>query len=191
MRLARRSKRARSGVHYDLRLATRGCEEDEIRSMELDGISAGTRIELYDSPSADRQDDFTIIDVKQSVPLGQRVRINSLEGSEDNFWYRKLAFRNNGLDGKISRIKVRTTPETEDFADAQVVFYEEVNAQQNIVCTVPFTVQNVRAGHGNNSYGCDNDEIDSAVIVQAKAGSYFPWSVTIMANISRGSQKYG
>ncbi|MDG6399464.1 PI-PLC X phosphodiestherase-like domain protein [Pseudomonas quasicaspiana] len=162
-----------SGVHYDLRLATRGCEEDEIRSMELDGISAGTRIELYDSPSADRQDDFTIIDVKQSVPLGQRVRINSLEGSEDNFWYRKLAFRNNGLDGKISRIKVRTTPETEDFADAQVVFYEEVNAQQNIVCTVPFTRQNVRAGHGNNSYGCDNDEIDSAVIVQAKAGSYF------------------
>lgn len=162
-----------SGEHYDLRLATRGCENDEIRSMELDGISAGTRIELYDSPGADRQDDFTLIDVKQSVPLGQRVRINSLEGSEDNFWYRKLAFRNNGLDGKVSRIKIRTTPDTEDFADAQVVFYEEVNAQQNIVCTVPFTRQNVRAGHGNNSYGCDNDEIDSAVIVQARAGSYF------------------
>lgn len=162
-----------NGVHYDLRLATRGCEEDEIRSMELNGISAGTRIELYDSPSADRQDDFTIIDVKQSVPLRQRVRINSLEGSEDNFWYRKLAFRNNGLDGKISRIKISSTPDTEDFADAQVVFYEEVNGKQNIVCTVPFTRQNVRAGHGNNSYGCDNDEIDSAVIVQAKAGSYF------------------
>lgn len=160
-----------NGMQYDLRLASHGCENDEIRSMELDGISAGTRIELYDNPGADRQDDFTIIDVKQSIPLGQRVRINSLEGSEDNFWYRKLAFRNNGLDGKTSRIKIRTSPAVEDFSDAQVVFYEEVNAQQNIVCTVPFTHQDVRAK--SNGYGCDNDEIDSAVIVQAKAGSYF------------------
>lgn len=161
-----------SGTQYDLDLPTRGCENDEIRSMELDGVSAGTRIEFYDHPQGSRQDDFTIIDVKQSVPLGQRVRINSLEGSQDTYWYRKSAFRNNGLDGKVSRIKIRTAPADDDFSDALVVFHEEVNASQNIVCSVPFNMRlNVKAK--DNSYGCDNDEIDSATIVKAKAGSYF------------------
>jgi hypothetical protein len=161
-------------VSYDLGLKSHGCENDEIRSMELDGISAGTRIELYDSPDADRQDDFTIIDVKQSVPLGQRVRLNSLGGgSEENFWYRKRSIRDNynGLDGKISRVRVLTTPANGDFSDASVTFYQEVNAQQDIICTVDFTRQDVRAKR--NGYGCDNDQIDSAVIGKAKAGSYF------------------
>jgi hypothetical protein len=58
-----------------------------------------------------------------------------------------------------------------DFSDALVVFYEGENARQNIVCSVDFTRQDVRAK--SNGYGCDNDEISSAVIVKAKAGSYF------------------
>lgn len=176
-----------NGVEYDMKLPSQGCENDEIRSMELEGISAGTRIELYDSPDADRQDDFTIIDVKQSVPMGKRVRVDSLEGSSENFWYRKLAVRNNGMDGKISRIKVRTTPAKEDFSDALIVFHEEVNAQQNIVCSVPFAQdQRFKMGHGNNSYGCDNDEIDSATIIKAKAGSYFSVTGSPEGGFSQG-----
>jgi hypothetical protein len=176
-----------NGVEYNFELPAKGCERDEIRSMELEGISAGTRIEFYDSPNADRQDDFTIIDVKQSVPMGTRVSVDSLEGSSENFWYRKLAVHNNGLDGKVSRIKVTATPAKEDFSDAMIVFYEEVNATQNIVCTVPFARdQRFQMGAGNNSYGCDNDEIDSAKIIKAKAGSYFSVTGSPQGGFSQG-----
>ncbi|MCQ9424372.1 hypothetical protein NRB16_12690 [Pseudomonas sp. LJDD11] len=162
------------GVQYNLRLAANGCENDEIRSLELDGIRAGTRLELYDSPDADRQDDFTLIDVKQSIPMGQRVRINSLEGSAETFYYRKLAAHNNGLDGKVSRIRVRTTPADNDISDALIVFHEGNNGSQNIVCSVPFdTYRAFKMGSGNNPYGCDNDEIRSAKIIKAGKGSTF------------------
>jgi hypothetical protein len=165
---------AADGVQHDIRLGAKGCENDEIRSMEFEGIAQGTRIELYDSPDADRQDDFTIIDVKQSIPMGKRIKVDSLEGSSDNFYYRKLALHNNGLDGKISRIKVKRSPQSGDNSDAQVVFYEGNNASQNIVCTVPLNKSHhFKMGSGNNSYGCDNDEIRSAIIVQAGTGTVF------------------
>ncbi|WP_082333921.1 PI-PLC domain-containing protein [Pseudomonas syringae] len=163
-----------SGVQYDLKLASRGCENDELRSMELEGVRAGTRIELYDNPNGDRQDDFTIIDVKQSVPMGKRVRIDSFEGTTDTFYYRKLASRNNGLDGKVSRIRVLNKPDDNDISDASIVFYEGNGATQNIVCTVPFNVdRQFKMGSGNNNYGCDNDEIRSAKILKAGKGSMF------------------
>lgn len=162
------------GVQYDLRLAAAGCENDELRSVELEGIRAGTRLELYDSREADRQDDFTLIDVKQSIPMGKRVRIDSFESSGENFYYRKLAAHNNGLDGKVSRIRVLTTPADNDISDALIVFHEGNNGSQNIVCSVPFnSAQAFRMGSGNNSYGCDNDEIRSAVIIKAGRGSTF------------------
>ena len=162
-----------NGVQYDFKLASRGCENDEIRSMELDGIRAGTRIELYDSPDGNPEDDFTIIDVKQSVPLGKRVRIDSLEGSADTFHYRKIASHNNGLDGKISRIKVLNTPADNDISDARIVFKEGNNGEQNIVCTVPFDINRQFKMGGGNSFGCDNDEIRSAVVLKAGKGSAF------------------
>ncbi|MQQ37553.1 PI-PLC X phosphodiestherase-like domain protein [Pseudomonas sp. SZ57] len=163
-----------SGVQYDIRLPSNGCEKDEVRSMELEGVRAGTRIELYDNPNGDRQDDFTIIDVKQSVPMGKRVRIDSFEGTTDTFYYRKLASRNNGLDGKVSRIKVLNKPDDNDISDASIVFYEANGATQNIVCTVPFNIdRQFKMGSGNNSYGCDNDEIRSAKILKAGKGSVF------------------
>jgi len=176
-----------NGMEYDLSLPSNGCENDEIRSMELEGISAGTRIELYDNRQGGRQDDFTLIDVKQSVPMGERVRIDSLEGSSENFWYRKLAFRNNGLDGKISRIRVRPTPAAGDFSDAMIIFHEGTNATQNVVCTVPYnTDQRFKMGAGNNSFGCDNDEIQSATIVKAKAGGYFALTGSPEGGFSQG-----
>jgi hypothetical protein len=163
-----------NGVQYDIRLKSHGCENDEIRSIELEGIRAGTRIQLWDSPDADKQDDFTIIDIKRSIPMGKRVKIDSLEGSSDTFHYRKLAFRNNGLDGKVSRIVVGRTPPDGDISDAEIVFYEGNNGSQNIVCTVPLnTSRHFKMGSGNNSFGCDNDEIRSGVVVKAGKGSTF------------------
>ncbi|EPJ82385.1 hypothetical protein CFII64_16562 [Pseudomonas sp. CFII64] len=162
------------GVEYDLRLTSNGCENDEIRSLELEGIAAGTRIELYDSPGADRQDDFTYIDVKQSIPLKTRIKIDSLEGSSNSYYYNKLGFSNNGLDGKVSRIKVRKTPALSDISDGLIVFHEGNGGTQNIVCSVPFDKHHqFQMGGGNNSYGCDNDEIRSATIVKAGKGSVF------------------
>jgi hypothetical protein len=162
------------GVQYRIRLPSNGCENDEIRSMDLEGIRAGTRIELWDSPSGDHQDDFTIIDVKQSIPMGKRVRVDTLEGNSDTFYYRKKASRNNGLDGRVSRIVVARTPPEEDIGDAQIVFYEGGGGTQNIVCTVPFDKKRqFQMGSGNNSYGCDNDEISSAIVLKAGRGSTF------------------
>ncbi|KPY44935.1 Uncharacterized protein ALO49_00758 [Pseudomonas savastanoi pv. retacarpa] len=85
--------------------------------MELEGVRAGTRIELYDNPDADKQDDFTLIDVKQSIPMGKRVRIDSFEGSADTFYYCKVASHNNGLDGKVSRIKVLNKADDNDIRE--------------------------------------------------------------------------
>lgn len=174
-------------LQYSLGLPALGCENDEIRSLELEGIRAGTRIELYDSRSGDRQDDFTLIDVKQSVPMGTRVRIDSLEGSADSFYYSKIAARNNGLDGKVSLIRVRDTPPADDMSDALIVFHEGNNASQNIVCTVPYeTARSFRMGSGNNNYGCDNDEIRSAVVLKARQGSSF-----VVAGNPNGSNDQG
>ncbi|KPW98514.1 Uncharacterized protein ALO50_05194, partial [Pseudomonas syringae pv. cerasicola] len=179
-----------SGVQYDMKLASRGCENDELRSMELEGVRAGTRIELYDNPDADKQDDFTLIDVKQSIPMGKRVRIDSFEGSADTFYYRKVASHNNGLDGKVSRIKVLNKADDNDISDASIVFYEGNGATQNIVCTVPFNAdRQFKMGSGNNSYGCDNDEIRSAKILKAGKGSRF--SVTGKPDGSFGQGRTG
>lgn len=173
--------------NYDLRLPTKGCENDEARSLQLRGVRAGTRITLYDSPDANRQDDFVIIDVKSTIPLKSSITINSFETSQSNAQVNVMAFHNNGLDGKVSRIRVGRTPAANDFSDAAIVFYEGNNGAQNIVCTVPFAKHsNFRMGYGNNAYGCDNDEIRSGRIISAKKNSSFAFAGHPGGSFSQG-----
>jgi hypothetical protein len=145
-----------------------GCENDEMRSAILRGIRKGTRIKLYDSPSGDRQDDYAIIDAKRDIGIDERVVISTFEQTSDTADYSIRFMRNNGLDGKVSRIEV--DPQPSDFPDSAVVFYEGNNASQNIVCTLPLK-SSMFVNFKNNSYGCDNDEARSAKFLEAKAGT--------------------
>jgi hypothetical protein len=157
--------------NHDLQLPAYGCENDEIKSVQLAGVARGTRILLFDSPSASKSDDFTYIDVKKVIPINSTLTINSLETSYANADVAVYDFHNNNLRGKVSRIIVGFTPENDDFSTAEIVFHEGNYATENIVCTVPFHQSDrFKMGPGN-SFGCDNDEIRSATIVRAKKGS--------------------
>ncbi|MCI3945096.1 PI-PLC X phosphodiestherase-like domain protein [Pseudomonas syringae] len=159
---------------YNFKLPARGCENDEIRSVQLAGVARGTRITLYDSPNGNKSDDFVYIDVKKTMPIEAFVTIGSLERSFSNDQVTVTALRNNGMDGKVSHIVVGASPLDSDFSVAEIVFHEGNNATQNTVCTVPFAKgDQFKMGDGNNPYGCDNDEIRSATVVRAKKGSYF------------------
>lgn len=157
----------------NLSLPAKGCENDEIRSMSLSGIDKGTRITLFDNPGGGRHDDYVIIDVLRNIGINEKVVVASLEQSTSNGSYRASFVRNNGLNGKVSRIEVSTTPV--DFSDAAIAMYEGNNASQNLDCTVPFD-RSHQIKMKSNGYGCSNDEIRSAKILRAKAGTSFTLS---------------
>lgn len=85
-----------------------GCENDEIRSLQFRGARQGQRITLYDSPEGNQADDYTVIDVLQDIPWESPEFIQTLEQDADTPRLRVRHHRVNGLDGKVSRIAVRS-----------------------------------------------------------------------------------
>lgn len=81
-----------------------GCDNDEARSAILSLLPAGAVFVVYDSPNGNREDDFTIVRIKQNLPLS--YTINSFEGNVNDNYIEMQFFRNNGLDGKISSISI-------------------------------------------------------------------------------------
>lgn len=81
----------------------RPVKNDEIRSMKLYGVRAGCEITVYDSPDGAMNDDFTIVNVKKISP---EYTVNTFERSYEDDTVIVSFIRNNGLDGKISRIKI-------------------------------------------------------------------------------------
>lgn len=159
-----------------------GCENDEARSMSLSGVAKGTRIQLFDSASGSTQDDHVIVDVMRDIGIHERVVISSLEANVSNNDYRQVYVRNNGLNGKVSRIVIGQTPT--NFADATIAFYEGNAASQNLDCVVPFnTAYTMKLG---SSYGCSNDEIRSAKIIKAKASTSFTLTGHPAGNFNEG-----
>jgi hypothetical protein len=153
-----------------LTLPSAGCENDEARSLSLSGIAKGTRISLFDNRGGNREDDHMIIDVTRDIGIHEKVVIGSFEQSRTTDAYKAIFVRNNGLDGKVSRIEVGLTPV--DFSDASIALYEGNNASQNLDCVIPFDrTYNIKMK--SNSYGCSNDEIRSAQILKAKKGTSF------------------
>lgn len=153
-----------------LMLPTAGCEKDEARSMSLSGIASGTRIKVYDNGRGSLADDYAIIDVKRDIGINEEVIVPSFERSRNCAAFQIVNIRNNGLNGKVSRIDIGRTPAS--FDDASIAFYEGTNASQNLDCTIPFSrTHNVKMK--SNSYGCSNDEVKSAKIIKAKAGASF------------------
>lgn len=157
------------GKNVEFSLPNRGCENDEIRSAKLRGIPKGTRLTVFDSSSGSGEDDRTYIDVKRDIGLNENnIIIGSFEKSMETDAVKVTRVRNNGLDGKVSRIKIEHHPPT-NFSDSSVVFYEGHSATQNIVCTLSLA-KNMQ---GNFTGECDNDEAKSALILRAKAGTRF------------------
>lgn len=153
-----------------LKFPAAGCENDEARSVSLSGIDKGTRITLFDDASGNREDDHIVIDVTRNIGIHEKVVIGTLEQNRTTDAYRAVYVRNNGLNGKVSRVEVSMTPT--DFSDAAIAMYEGNNASQNLDCVVPFYATNL-VRMKNNSFGCSNDEIRSAKILKAKAGTEF------------------
>ncbi|WP_343745863.1 hypothetical protein [Chitinophaga sp.] len=81
----------------------RPVKNDEIRSMKLYGVRQGCRITVYDSPDGATNDDFSIVNVKRISP---EYTVDTFERSYEDETVVVSFIRNNGLDGKISRIKI-------------------------------------------------------------------------------------
>lgn len=79
---------------------------DRIRSARIFSARAGTVIKVYDSPSASASDDFATIRINRNINSFFGVVIPSFEKSYSNENFTITYFRDNGLDGKISHIKV-------------------------------------------------------------------------------------
>lgn len=143
-----------------------GCENDEMRSLSLSGVKKGTRITLFDNPDGHMQDDYAIIDVRRDIGRDKIVRVNKFEKNVlDNADYRLVYVRNNGLAGKVSRIKVeREVPV--DYLDAKIVLYEGENGSQNNICTIE--LDNTYAFNFPSSRECENDDAVSARLLKAR-----------------------
>ena len=81
------------------------CENDEIRSVSLLNMKRGRLVELYDSPSSSTNDDFIII--RSRTNDSRWININNLEQNQYNSRVNATFYRDNGLNGKVSSIKVK------------------------------------------------------------------------------------
>lgn len=85
-----------------------GWKNDEIKSLRLQSVTPGTIIRLYDNPDAKTNDDWVEIKVKQLKP---EIIIDNLEENRNPSDYQQKFHRVNGLNGKVSHIKVRKSNE--------------------------------------------------------------------------------
>ncbi|MDD0972500.1 hypothetical protein [Pseudomonas fontis] len=175
-----------AGHNYSFKLAARGCENDEARSLSLRGIKKGTRITLYDSPTASQHDDYAVVDIKRDIGLEERVVVSSFERSENNNNFKSTYVRNNGLDGKVSYIKIEPSAPT-DFSDASIALHEGDRGTENLLCTIPLKSSQSFDFNKSSGYRCDNDEARSATLLKARAGA----EVTFYGDRGSSSCKQG
>ena len=122
--------------------------------------TANLVLRLYDSPSADREDDWVEIRFKRQVA---RKQITTFERSFEDADVVVTYVRNNGLDGKVSHLESATRR-----SPPFVAFYEGNNAQQNLLCSLE-TQQN-RSVNFQSGGDCDNDDARSLVLYNLPAG---------------------
>ncbi len=80
-----------------------GFTNDDARSLQLLDVRAGAVIRVYDSADGKRSDDWCEIQVKRQV---SEYRVDTFERSEDGDVVKVQYHRNNGLDGKVSRVEI-------------------------------------------------------------------------------------
>jgi hypothetical protein len=94
----------RSGVTLDFTLSNSYIDNDEARSLQFANVKAGAILRLYDSPSGDTSDDWTQIFVKNDTSRC----LGTLQGSANDATWKVDHHHVNGLDGKVSRLDVRS-----------------------------------------------------------------------------------
>ncbi|MDF2387302.1 hypothetical protein JMG10_37985 [Nostoc ellipsosporum NOK] len=85
-----------------------GCYEkgNEARSLLITGFAnTDTRIKVFDSPSADTTDDYTVIDILPDLPP-EGACVGSFEQTQLRPGYKITHIRKDGLDGQISHVTV-------------------------------------------------------------------------------------
>src|SRR5205823_2408311 len=82
---------------------TRVHPNDEARSLVLNRVRAGAVITVYDSSSGSTRDDYCIIRVGRFI---SRYVVNSFEHDVSGGAVTVEYHHNNGLDGKVSAIKI-------------------------------------------------------------------------------------
>lgn len=136
------------------------CQNDQARSAILFDIPPGRVIRFFDNPSKKREDDWTEVIVKRAI--SERI-IHSFQESIDDEDVRIIYHRNNGLDGKISRIEVASAA-----SGPTVDLYEGEKASQNLLCSI--SLENNKKTVFPSHPECDNDEARSAVLYDIPKG---------------------
>ncbi|GAB3056930.1 hypothetical protein [Stenotrophomonas tumulicola] len=83
-----------------------GCHNDDARSMNILSAKEGTIITVYDSPSGSEKDDYTVIRVKRDLDTVRTVP--TFEGDSEDEYLVIDHHHVNGLDGKVSAVRVET-----------------------------------------------------------------------------------
>ncbi len=78
-------------------------KNDEIRSMRLLNVRAGAVISVFDHKRASKTDDFAVIQCKAPAP---EYTVTTFERSYEDEYVIVSYGKRNGLDGKVSRIRV-------------------------------------------------------------------------------------
>jgi hypothetical protein len=81
-----------------------GCDNDEARSMKLLNVKAGTTVTVFDDPNAGSGDDLSIVTIYRDAG---RLVVPDFEKKMFNAHLVLQHFRKNGLNGKVSSIRLK------------------------------------------------------------------------------------
>lgn len=153
-------------VYEDCTASSANCDNDEIRSILISpGVEDETIIKTYDSSDGSLSDDWFFVN-RGSQSLSVPFCINGMEHStssrEDAEGISTYYRENNGLNGKVSYLKISQTK------DSKFVFYEGLNCSQQVkglfeVGSSTDDYAEECTGYSGNGT-CDNDEIQSVLI---------------------------
>ena len=82
-------------------------KNDAIRSIKLKSVAQGTKIKLFDNPDGKTNDDWVEITVNKHLAS---LTIPHLERNQSSGDYTQKYYRDNGLNGKVSRVQIITAP---------------------------------------------------------------------------------
>ena len=138
----------------------RDCDNDEAKSASIFDTPAGITILLFDNPNGSKQDDWLEINIKQDI---QELQISSFEESFENDDVQVIYHKKNGLNGKVSRLEVKSS------RLASIDFYEGNDFKQDRVCSLPIITD--RSFPFRSISSCTDDEARSAIIHNLPSGT--------------------
>jgi hypothetical protein len=150
-------------------------KNDEARSLLIRGLKKGTLIVVYDNPDAKENDDFAVVEILKDEP-DKAVCIGSFEQSfksKSGDW--RITFvHHNGLDGKVSHVRVASKPGWRDYPN-DVVFYEGNDCKQGIKARYKSHRGGEHHYNCKNSKSCTNDEVRSVKLYAFGRRHYGIW----------------